>query len=92
MADTATALAPDEAAFEHLEQRVLSLLAELKEARRRETLAREQVTELKEALEDKDRIIERLRSARGEAERGREAIRKRIEAILLRVEKLDKAG
>ena len=85
-------MAPDETAFEELEQRVLQLVTELKEAKRREALAVDEATELKVALADKDRVIERLRAARGKTERGREAIRKRVEALLVRVEKLDKAG
>ena len=92
MPDPLSVTASDDAAFEKLEERVLGLIAELRAAKRRETAAKEEVSALREAIIEKDRQVERLRAASGDSERGRDAIRKRIEALLVRVEKLDKAG
>ncbi len=85
MSDPLPTAPSDDAAFEKLEERVLGLIAGLRASRRREAA-------LRDAVAEKDREIERLRAAGGASEKGRHAIRKRIEALLVRVERLDKAG
>ena len=80
---------PDDVAFAKLEQRVLGMLTDLRDAKRRETEALRAAAELREALAEKEQEIERLRSAGGESERNREAIRERIESLLGRVDELE---
>lgn len=92
MSEPLPATTSQDSSFEILEERVVRLIAVLRATRGREAAAVAQASALREAVAEKDNEIQRLRAAGGSSKRGREAIKKRIEALLLRVEKLDKAG
>ena len=81
--------APDVAAFERLEERILALVEQLREERRRGRAAQEEIESLRARVVDRERQIERLGKDQSQAETARREVRDRIESLLTRLESIE---
>ena len=81
----------DVEALERLEARILEMVEQLRDARRKQVAAEKESARLKEELAERERTIERLEALRDDGQQGRKAVRSRIESLLDRIESLEQS-
>jgi|GEM_PF-2319612 len=75
--------------LEKLEERIVDMVEQLKQSRRKQAAAEKEAAELREELAGKERELDELRSSQSDAEGDREAVRRRIEGLLDRIDSMD---
>lgn len=81
----------DVEALERLEARILEMVEQLREARRKQLSAEKETVRLKDELAEKERTIEKLQAQRDDGQQGRKVVRSRIESLLDRIESLEQS-
>ncbi len=79
----------DESALEKIESRILEMVEQLKESRRRAVAAEKEAAELREELADKERELEKLQSETSAAAGDQDEVRRRIEGLLERMDSME---
>ena len=76
-------------ALEKLEKRILDMVEQLKESRRKQASAEAEAAELREKLNAKERELEKLQDETSEASADRDEVRRRIEGLLERIDTME---
>ena len=76
-------------ALERLESRVLEIVEQLREARRQLAASEKETARLKEKLGEAEERVRAVENVRTNARAGREEIRRRIEALIGRIESME---
>lgn len=84
-----TADAQQVSALEKLEGRILDMVEQLKESRRKLQAAEQEAADLREQLAQKERELSELRSESDEAASDRDEVRRRIEGLLDRIDSME---
>jgi len=81
--------AEDLAPLEQLEKRILEMVDQLREARRKQAAADQEIGRLRSALAEKEKQLERLNAAQEQVESGKREVRSRIESLLDRLDSVE---
>ena len=84
-----TAEAQQVSALEKLEGRILDMVEQLKESRRRQLAAEEEAAALRKQLAAKEQELEQLQSQTSDAAGERDEVRRRIEGLLDRIDSME---
>lgn len=77
------------APLEQLEKRILDMVEQLREARRKQAAADQEIGRLKAALADKEKQLEKFQTEQAQVETGKREVRSRIESLLDRLDSLE---
>ena len=81
---------PDELGpLEQLEKRILDMVEQLREARRKQAAADQEISRLRAAVADKEKQLERLSAEQAQVESGKQQVRSRIESLLDRLDSIE---
>lgn len=79
----------DLAPLEQLEKRILDMVEQLQEARRKQAAADQEIGRLRSTLADKEKQLERLHAEQEQIESGKREVRSRIESLLDRLDSVE---
>ena len=75
--------------LEKLEERIVQMVDQLQQSRRKQAAAEKEAADLREELAEKERELDELRATQSDAAGDREAVRQRIEGLLDRIDSME---
>lgn len=81
--------AEDLAPLEQLEKRIVEMVEQLRDARRQQAAANQEIEQLRNALADREKQLERASDEHAQMESGQREVRSRIESLLDRLDAVD---